>query len=149
VTDWPFSYSDRVRFGDLDAMRHLNNVAFLGFFESARIAFMAEVIPDHRPTDPDDFGLIFAECHIAYRAPAFFDEGIRTRVRPGEVRRSSFRLHFEMHSERDGRLLAEGWGALVGYSYPDERAMRLPERIRARLAEYGAELVAAEESGAG
>jgi acyl-CoA thioester hydrolase len=149
MTDWPFSYSDRVRFGDLDAMRHLNNVAFLGFFESARIAFMAEVIPDHRPTDPDDFGLIFAECHIAYRAPAFFDEEIRTHIRPGEVRRSSLRLYFEMRSEGDGRLLAEGWGALVGYSYADERAMPLPERIRARLAEYGAELVAAEESGAG
>ena len=83
VTDWPFAYVDRVRFGDLDAMRHLNNVAFLGFFESARIAFMAEVIPEHGPRAPDDFGLIFAECHITYRSPAFFDEEIRTQIRPG------------------------------------------------------------------
>jgi acyl-CoA thioester hydrolase len=149
VTDWPFAYVDRVRFGDLDAMRHLNNVAFLGFFESARIAFMAEVIPEHRPTAPDDFGLIFAECHIAYRSPAFFDEEIRTQIRPGEVRRSSFRLHFEMRSERDGRLLAEGWGTLVGYAYAEERATPLTEGIRARLAEYGGDIAAAEESGAG
>ena len=27
---------ERVRFGDLDAMRHLNNVVFLRYFESAR-----------------------------------------------------------------------------------------------------------------
>lgn len=139
MSDWPFSHLDRVRFGDLDTMGHLNNVAFLGFFESARIAFMAQALPEHRPTTPDEFGLIFAECHIAYRAPASFEEEIRTFIRPGELRRSSFRVYFEMRSEADGRLLAEGWGTLVGYDYTAERTVPLPERTRARLGEYGAE----------
>ena len=90
---WPFAYVDRVRFGDLDAMRHLNNVAFLQFFESARIAYITTVIPSHRPAEPEgDWGLIFAECHINDRAPAFFDEEIRTHVRPSHLRRSSVRI---------------------------------------------------------
>ena len=38
--DWPFSFTDEVRFADLDAMGHLNNVAFLAFFESARVAYV-------------------------------------------------------------------------------------------------------------
>jgi acyl-CoA thioester hydrolase len=142
VSDWPFAYVDRVRFGDLDAMRHLNNVAFLGFFESARIAFMQEAFPEHTPTEPDDFGLIFAECHINYKAPAYFDEEIRTHIRPDDVRRSSFRVLFEMRAEGDGRLLAEGWGALVGYDYAGERATELPEHIRERLVAYGARTAA-------
>ena len=135
MTDaWAFSYSDRVRFSDLDAMRHLNNVAFLQFFESARIAFISSVLPDHRPTEPDDFGLIFAECHINYRAPAFFDEDIVTRVRPAMVARSSFRVEFEMRAEREERLLAEGYGVLVGYDYAAGRARALPDRVRDALA---------------
>ena len=89
---WAFSPCRPVRFSDLDAMRHLNNVAFLQFFESARIAFISTVLPEHRPTEPDDFGLIFAECHISYRAPAFFDEKIRTRVRPDNFARSSLQV---------------------------------------------------------
>ena len=36
---WTYVHSDRVRFGDLDPMGHVNNVDFLRFFESARIAF--------------------------------------------------------------------------------------------------------------
>jgi acyl-CoA thioesterase FadM len=28
---WAFSHCDRVRFSDLDAMRHLNNVALVSF----------------------------------------------------------------------------------------------------------------------
>lgn len=137
---WAFAYADRVRFGDLDAMRHLNNVAFLQFFESARIAYITSLIPSHRPAEPEgDWGLIFAECHISYRAPAFFDEQIRTHVRPSHLRRSSVRLEFLMESETDGRLLAEGWGALVGYDYVAGRSCPLPGELVVALRDHGAE----------
>jgi len=134
---WPFSYVDRVRFGDLDAMRHLNNVAFLQFFESARIAFMQHAFPAHDPVDPDDFGLIFAEAKINYRSPGRFDEEIRTSVRPAAIARSSFRIEFEMRAEGDGRLLAEGYGVLVGYDYAAERARPLPDAVREALHAVG------------
>ena len=133
-----FVHVDRVRFGDLDAMRHLNNVAFLQFFESARIAFVDQLIPEHDPTAPDDFGLIFAECHINYRAPAFYPEEIRTEVRPMRLRRSSFRIAFRMEAARDGRLLAEGWGAMVGFDYAAAASRPLPDRLAAALRGAGA-----------
>ncbi len=133
TTAWPFSYVDRVRFGDLDAMRHLNNVEFLRFFESARIAYITTLFPDHEPASGSGWGLIFAEAHVNYRAPAHYDEDIRTYVRPEAIVRSSFRMAFEMRAERDGRLLAEGWGALVGYDYAAERAAPLPDAVRGRL----------------
>jgi len=136
---WVFTHADEVRFGDLDAMRHLNNVAFLQFFESARIAYITTVIPSHRPTEPeDDWGLIFAECHIRYRAPAFFAEEIRTHVRPAQLRRSSVRIEFLMTSGGDGRVLAEGWGALVGYDYTAGAACALPEVLVTALERDGA-----------
>ena len=136
---WPFSFVDRVRFGDLDAMRHLNNVEFLRFFETARIAYIRALVPSHQPAEPEgDWGLIFAECHINYRSPAFFDEEIRTHVRPAQLRRSSLRIEFRMTSEGDGRLLAEGWGALVGYDYSAGTAAPLPHVLRQIMLEQGA-----------
>lgn len=136
---WTFTHTDQVRFGDLDAMRHLNNVAFLQFFESARIAYITTVIPSHRPAEPEgDWGLIFAECHINYRAPAFFDEEIRTHVRPSHLRRSSVRIEFRMESVADGRLLAEGWGALVGYDYDAGAPCPLPDVLVSALERDGA-----------
>ena len=48
----PFIHRERVRFGDLDAMRHLNNVVYLRYFESARIAYLSELSPDHSPSTP-------------------------------------------------------------------------------------------------
>ncbi len=135
---WPFSTVDTVRYGDLDANRHLNNVIFLQFFEDARIAYVRTLAPDHDPTDPGDFGMIFAEAHINYRAPAFYEEAIRTYIRPSDLRRSSFRVAFRMVAERDGRLLAEGWGALVGYDYAAGAAVPLPAHLVAALRTAGA-----------
>jgi acyl-CoA thioester hydrolase len=138
---WPFAFAERVRFGDLDAMRHLNNVEFLRFFETARIAFMRNVFPAHDPSHPSaDFGLIFAEAKIAYRAPGQFDDLLRTSIRPAAIARSSFRMEFEMHvidglsgPPPGGRLIAEGHGVLVGYDYTTSTAARLPAHVVAAL----------------
>ncbi len=131
-SDWPYSHVDKVRFGDVDAMRHLNNVAALSFFEDARIQYISELVGND-PTTRRGFGLIFAEMRVNYRAPAFYDEEIRTRVRPAEVARSSVKLAFEMHAVGDGRLIAEGYGTVVGYDYAAGRAMPLPDSFRAAL----------------
>lgn len=131
--DWPYSHVDKVRFGDVDAMRHLNNVAALSFFEDARIQYISGLVGND-PTTRRGFGLIFAEMRVNYRAPAFYDEEICTRVRPAEVARSSVKLAFEMHAVSDGRLIAEGYGTVVGYDYAAGRSMPLPESFRVALA---------------
>jgi acyl-CoA thioester hydrolase len=123
----------RVRFGDLDAMQHMNNVEFLRFFETARIEWIATVAPEHTPTSRSAFGFIFAECHIAYRAPAFYGDDLRTFIWPQELKRSSIRLGFEMRVEGDDRLVADGWGTLVGYDYEAGRAQPVPDELRERI----------------
>ena len=128
-----FIHTERVRFGDLDAMRHLNNVVFLRYFETARIAYLRELIPAHDPAHPerDEFGVIFAECHINYRSPVHFDEEVATNLSIGNVRRSSFRVEFEMRV--DTRLVAEGYGVLVGFDYVEQKSTHLPEAVVERL----------------
>ena len=111
-------------------MRHLNNVVFLRYFETARIAFLRELIPEHSPANPEagrGFGLIFAECHINYRSPVAFDEEVAVKCTIGEVRRSAFQVRFHMTVE--DRTAAEGHGWLVGYDYTAECAARLPAEM--------------------
>jgi acyl-CoA thioester hydrolase len=126
----PFVHTERVRFGDLDAMRHLNNVVFLRYFETARIAYIRHLLPAHDPAHPESekFGLIFAECHINYRSPVYFDEEVGVECSIGEVRRSAFQVMFTMRVAE--RVAAEGYGWLVGFDYAAERSSPLPESFR-------------------
>ena len=123
-------HTERVRFGDLDAMRHLNNVVFLRYFESARIGFVQELMPGHDPAHPETSGtgMIFAECQISSRSPVMFDELVEVRCTVGEVRRSSFEMRFEMRVGE--RLAAEGHGWLVGFDYATQKAAPLPDPLR-------------------
>ena len=132
--DGRFYTVQRVRFGDLDAMQHMNNVEYLRFFETARIDYLMGILPEHNPGSRQQFGFIFAECHIAYRSPAHFGEEIRTHVWPTELERSSIRLEFAMRCESDRRLLAEGYGVLVGYDYAAGESRPVPDELRERLA---------------
>lgn len=129
----PFTHHERVRFGDLDAMRHLNNVVFLRYFETARISYLRALAPEHDPSHPgaDTFGLIFAECHITYRSPVQFDEEVAITCSVGEVRRSAFRIDFTMRVA--DRVAADGLGWLVGFDYDAQASARLPEGLRSRL----------------
>ena len=130
-----YVHQERVRFGDLDAMRHLNNVVFLRYFETARINYLRHVVPAHTPSEPESsgWGLIFAECHINYRSPVHYDETLSVHCGIAEVRRSSFRVTFEMRV--DDRLAAEGYGVLVGFDYGAQTSARLPDAVRSRLEE--------------
>jgi acyl-CoA thioester hydrolase len=128
-----YVHIEKVRFGDLDAMRHLNNVVFLRYFETARIAYLRELVPSHDPAHPeaDAFGLIFAECHINYRSPVHFDEEVAVTCSIGNVKRSSFRVEFEMRV--GSRLAAEGYGVLVGFDYESQQAAALPDTLKETL----------------
>lgn len=141
----PFIHRERVRFGDLDAMRHLNNVVFLRYFETARIAFLRVLAPEHDPSHPeaDTFGLIFAECHITYRSPVYFDEEVAVTCTVGEVRRSAFRVDFTMRVE--DRVAAEGYGWLVGFDYDAQTSVRLPQTLRGRLEQEAAQRESGQE----
>ena len=128
-----YVHRERVRFGDLDANAHLNNVVYLRYFETARIAFMRDLFPEHDPSSPDATrgGVIFAECHIRYRSPVQFDEEVAISCWIGEVRRSAFQMMFEMRVE--ARPVADGDGWLVGFDYGAQQASRLPGAMREAL----------------
>jgi acyl-CoA thioester hydrolase len=129
---WAYTHTERIRFGDLDAMRHLNNVVFLRYFETARISYLNSLFDSHDPVHRDGgFGFIFASCHIDYRSPGHFDEEVTIRVRPAEIGTKSLKLEFEMRVGE--RLLAEGYGILVGYDYESQKSAPLPEDLAARL----------------
>jgi acyl-CoA thioester hydrolase len=135
---WAYTHTERVRFGDLDAMRHLNNVVFLRYFETARISYLNSLSDDHDPVNRDGGqGFIFASCHIDYRSPGHYDEEVTIRVRPAEIGTKSLKLEFDMRV--DDRLLAEGYGVLVGFDYGTQRTIPIPEQLCAKLRTYAQE----------
>jgi len=137
MSDWPFSYRDEVRFADLDTKGHLNNVSFLIFVESARIAYAASVAAEHPELRPSlTFSYMVVEVKISYRSPGQFGEQIETVLRPTSVGRSSFNMDFEMRAGE--RVLADGYSVQVTYDPVAGQSIPVPQPLRERLIDDGA-----------
>lgn len=128
-----FQFRDQVRFADLDARGHLNNVAFLTFVEAARIAYLRSVDASYDPTTASERDLILAHTSIDYRAQVSFEEYIVATVRPQEVSERKLTLAFELHAEEDGRLLAEAINVMVGFDYERQEPTELADTLRRGL----------------
>ena len=134
-----------VRFGDTDAMGHVNNAVYLTYIESARVdwwtAATGELI--ERPTGRTE-GLILAEAEIAFRSPVFFGETVIVESRANRVGRTSLGLDHRLTASRPGgpvRLVATCRSVLVWYDYRAEMPAPWPAELIERIeAHEGARL---------
>jgi len=129
VEGYPFVVPVEVRFRDLDALGHVNNVVTLTYMESARIAWWIHVTG----RDLREMSMILARTEIDYRSPATYGERLLVGVRCASMRRSSFVLEFRVEEQGTGRVVAEARKVLVHYDYAAGRSMPIPDDLRARV----------------
>jgi acyl-CoA thioester hydrolase len=124
-----------VRFGDTDALGHINNAVYIAYFEAARAGYHARVTGHafgHGP-DASRTTFVIAEAHISYRAPAFFGEPIVCEARVAWVSRTSFGMEYRVMSEggpiAPARLVADGGTTQVMFDLVRGRPTRMPQQL--------------------
>ncbi len=127
----PHRYELRVRWSDVDAYGHVNNVVYFEYFQEARISFIAELSGTNDAMSLAN-GFVLARLVVDYRRP------IRFRPTPYEIHswptrlgRSSFDLHATIH---DGdELLATSAAVIVAYDATVQQARPLSDAERAGI----------------
>ncbi|MXQ07895.1 acyl-CoA thioesterase [Alphaproteobacteria bacterium GH1-50] len=121
---WPFGYRDRVRFHELDALNHVNNVIFLRWFETIRVAYVkAYGLTDYSHTDSDP-QLVVRHVSADYLSPMYQDENYLLTARTTLIKPSSFVMAYAVHV--DGALRATGTAVVV--SLEQDGRTRRPHR---------------------
>jgi acyl-CoA thioester hydrolase len=140
--DFPHRYVVETRFGDTDAMGHVNNSRFLTFLESARIAYWETVTdePFALVTHGAEESMILAEVRVTFRSPSYFGEVLTVESRIGRIGRTSFTLEHRITAGDSGRgharLVATAEGVQVLYDYATERPREIPAGVVARIEAY-------------
>ena len=132
-----------VRYQDLDPYGHVNNVAHMAYFESARIAYF-RAIAKRLGLEPLEAGdipgvrYVVAEATVRYRAPIYLEDALFCGVSIRSVSRRSFVWDYELRVGEDyasGRLVAEGSSAQVFFDPERGEAIPRPEWFLAAIAE--------------
>ena len=104
----------QLRFGDTDAMGHVNNAKVVTYLELGRVRSFADVMGAERV---EDIRFILAEVSCRYRIPILLHDRVFVRMHITEVHRSSFRFRCDLYDPRDGRVFVEAETVQVMYDY--------------------------------
>src|SRR5579875_1412562 len=123
----PFRFQTRIRFIDTDASGRIHYTAMFRYFESAEIEFMREVGLVYG--QPYAFPRVHVECD--FRLAMVHDDLIEIEVFLTKLGRSSAR--FDFRTLKAGELAAHGAVVIVCMDRASQRAIPIPEDVRARL----------------
>jgi acyl-CoA thioester hydrolase len=123
-----------IRWGDMDAMGHVNNTVYFRYIETARIAWFEEIgaLPD-----PTGEGPVIVNAHCSFIKQLKYPGEIEVTTFAGPPGRSSFEVTHEIRlvdaDGKAGALHAEGGAKTVWVNFPGEKSVPLPEAVRALL----------------
>lgn len=125
-----------MRWSDMDAYQHVNNVAFLDYFEMARISLFRERPPQDE-SGPRR-GLIVAAHEIAYkRQVVFSSRPLQVEVWITDVRAATFLCRYELYDH--GNLAVTGSTKIVPFDFEIGRPRRLTPEEKDFLARWADE----------
>jgi acyl-CoA thioester hydrolase len=118
-----------VRWGDLDAMGHVNNTVYFRYFETVRIAWLATL---GITLGREGVGPVMANGFCNFRRQIEYPGELVARhfvVPPG---RSSLDTFFTLSTaEAPGVVSADGGATLVWLDFPNQRTVPVPDAVRA------------------
>jgi acyl-CoA thioester hydrolase len=120
-----------IRWGDMDAMGHVNNTVYFRYLEQARIEWFTEIGCE---PDPLGEGPVIINAHCTFMRQLKYPGDIEVLTYVGPPGRSSFETIQEIRRvDQPGVISAQGGAKIVWVDFPSEKSVRLPDHIRALL----------------
>ena len=133
LDDFPVRASFPTHWGDMDSARHVNNLVYLRWAETARVLYF-EAMGMNVDFAGDVTGPILAWQDCKYIFPVTHPDTVHVGVRCKEVREDRFVLETGIFTERHGRIAAITRQDIVPYNYAELRKAALPEAWKEGIA---------------
>jgi acyl-CoA thioester hydrolase len=118
-----------IRWGDMDAMGHVNNTVYFRYMEQARIAWFESLVP--RADAWGEIGIVIVNASCNFRRPINYPGTVEVKVFAGAPGGSSVPTFYELDLNEE--TYADG-AATVVFVGRDQKPLRIPERIRSLMA---------------
>lgn len=119
-----------IRWGDMDAMGHVNNTIYFRYFETARIAWFDQIAC---APDPGGDGPVIVNANCSFLKQLKYPGEIEVTTLVGPPGRSSFEMVHEIRvvgaDGVAGPVHAKGGAKVVWVNFAAEKSVPLPAQI--------------------
>ena len=119
-----------IRWSDMDAMGHVNNVTYFRYMEQARISWFEQLLP-RRDAAWKTTGIVIASASCNFRRAMTYPGTVEVKVYTAQPGGSSIGTYYELLLENE--IYADGAAAVVFIDMKTQKAKRIPEEIRSLL----------------
>ncbi len=134
-SEFKFSVRVPIRFSDMDSLGHVNNAAYLTYFEEARVSYLRSVL-NLNSSDVKSIGIVIAEIKCTYKFPAYYGDELRVYTKVTSMRNKSFEMAYLIVEEKSGKVIAEGSSIQVAFDTNTKRSVKIPLEIKTRIEEF-------------
>lgn len=120
-----------IRWGDMDAMGHVNNTLYFRFMEQARISWFGALVPKGEAWQSTGIVIVNASCN--YKRPITYPGTVEVRVEVGAPGGSSVPTYYELRVDTDPVPYADGAAVVVFVDMKTQKPARIPDGIRELL----------------
>jgi len=118
-----------IRWGDMDAMGHVNNTVYFRYMEQARISWFDALVPAAEAWK--NTGIVIANASCNFKRALNYPGTVEVRVTIDPPGGSSVGTFYEL--KMDETLYADGAAVVVFIDMKSQKPVRIPEGIRSLL----------------
>lgn len=123
-----------IRWGDMDALGHVNNIVYFQYCEDARIAYFEALGIDRFQDQPTD-GPGMVTASLNFRKQLRFPGTVAVTANVTSVGGKSFVIAYTIRDLADGSVAADGSSVCLFVDYAAAKAKPLPREMVERMAE--------------
>jgi len=128
-----FSIKVQPRFGDLDALGHINNTVPAYWFETGRTSIL-KIFDPELTVDKKTFPLIVAHIDFDFLGQMYLKNEVEIKTHISRIGTKSFTITHE--AWQNGRLCVKGTAVLVHFDFNTQQTTPIPEDKRKFLEEH-------------
>lgn len=123
----------QVRFSDVDMMGHVSNTVYQNYYDSGKVNYFDQVIPD---MDFVNIGVVGASVKIEYLEPIFMKTRILVETRVAALGNKSMTMEHRLVDEHTGEILSTCSVVLVCYAIKEQQSIPIPDHWRKNILAY-------------
>lgn len=121
-----------VAWGEMDSLRHVNNIIYFRYFESARMAYFQR-LDIWNYMDETGLGPILASTQCKFKIPLTYPDVVSVGTRVSGIEADRYNMKYVVVSHAHAKVAAEGEGLIVSYDYRAQKKAPLPDEIKERI----------------
>ncbi len=124
-----------VRWGDADAMGHINNVQYLRYLESGRVAY-CETVMDLFLHAGMGAGWILADMQCSYLQQVNYPAKLEVGTRISQIGNKSVTILADIFRQGEPESVLSSKGVMVWFDYQQQTTESIPARVRQMVVEF-------------